>query len=97
VEFFGTNLGPEGNSYSLLFLFILLFCLIGVYTIGNNIFGIYLSFLIVTIFLMAFLLRFIEPHPWRSVLSWTLIGSFGSYLIFEIWMKLRLPRGFWGV
>jgi putative tricarboxylic transport membrane protein len=56
-----------------------------------------IGFLIVTILLMAFLLRFIEPHPWRSVIVWTLIGSFGSYLIFEIWMKLRLPKGFWGV
>ncbi len=56
-----------------------------------------LGFLIVTIFLMVFLLRFIEPHPWRSVIAWSLIGSFGSYLIFEIWMKLRLPRGFWGI
>jgi hypothetical protein len=56
-----------------------------------------LGFLMVTILLMVFLLRFIEPQPWRSVIAWTLIGSFGSYLIFEIWMKLRLPKGFWGI
>ena len=55
-----------------------------------------LGFLLITILLMVFLLRFIEPQPWRSVITWTLVGSCGSYLIFEIWMKLRLPRGFWG-
>jgi len=58
-----------------------------------NIFG----FLIVTFFLMAFLLRFIEPQPWRSVMGWTLVGSLGSYLVFEVWMKLRLPKGFLGI
>lgn len=46
---------------------------------------------------MAFLLRYIEPHPWKSVIGWTLIGSLGSYLIFEVWMKLRLPKGFLGI
>jgi len=58
-----------------------------------NIFG----FLIVTFFLMAFLLRFIEPQPWKSVIGWTLVGSLGCYLVFEVWMKLRLPKGFLGI
>ena len=56
-----------------------------------------LGFLIVTFLLMAFLLRFIEPQPWRSVVGWTLVGSLGSYLVFEVWMKLRLPKGFLGI
>lgn len=56
-----------------------------------------LGFLIVTFLLMAFLLRFIEPQPWRSVIGWTLVGSLGSYLVFEVWMKLRLPKGFLGI
>jgi len=56
-----------------------------------------LGFLIVTFLLMAFLLRFIEPQPWKSVIGWTLVGSLGSYLVFEVWMKLRLPRGFLGI
>jgi drug/metabolite transporter (DMT)-like permease len=57
----------------------------------------FLGYLIVTFLLMAFLLRFIEPHPWKSVIGWTLIGSVGSYLVFEVWMKLRLPKGFLGI
>ena len=57
----------------------------------------FLGFLIATFLLMAFLLRFIEPQPWRTVLMWTLIGSLGSYLIFDMWMKLRLPKGVLGI
>ena len=56
----------------------------------------FLGYLIVTFLLMAFLLRFIEPHPWKSVIGWTLVGTVGSYLVFEVWMKLRLPKGFLG-
>jgi len=57
----------------------------------------FLGFLIATLFLMAFLLRFIEPQNWRTVFLWTLVGSLGSYVIFELWMKLRLPKGFLGI
>jgi putative tricarboxylic transport membrane protein len=56
----------------------------------------YLGFVIVTFLLMALLLRFIEPQPWKVVIGWALVGSAGSYLIFEVWMKLRLPKGFMG-
>jgi putative tricarboxylic transport membrane protein len=56
-----------------------------------------IGFLLVTFLLMAFLLRAIEPQPWRAVIGWALVGSVGSYLIFEVWMKLRLPKGFLGI
>ena len=56
----------------------------------------FIGFLIVTFLLMAVLLRFIEPQPWKAVIGWALVGSVGSYLIFEVWMKLRLPKGFLG-
>jgi putative tricarboxylic transport membrane protein len=57
----------------------------------------YIGFLIVTFLLMILLLRFIEPQPWKIVIGWALAGSVGSYLIFEVWMKLRLPKGFLGI
>ena len=57
----------------------------------------YLGFLVVTLLLMGFLLRVIQPQPWRTVFLGALTGSFGSYVVFEIWMKLRLPKGFWGM
>jgi putative tricarboxylic transport membrane protein len=56
-----------------------------------------IGFLIVTFFLMIALLRFIEPQSWKVVIGWALAGSVGSYLIFEVWMKLRLPKGFLGI
>jgi putative tricarboxylic transport membrane protein len=56
-----------------------------------------IGFLIVTFLLMVALLRFIEPQPWKAVFGWALAGSVGSYLIFEVWMKLRLPKGFLGI
>ena len=56
-----------------------------------------IGFLIVTVLLMIVLLRFIEPQPWKVVIGWALGGSVGSYLIFEVWMKLRLPKGFLGI
>lgn len=57
----------------------------------------YLGFLVVTFLMMVVLLRFIEPQPWKVVLGWALGGSAGSYLIFEVWMKLRLPKGWLGI
>jgi putative tricarboxylic transport membrane protein len=56
-----------------------------------------IGFLIVTFLLMVVLLRFIEPQPWKGVIGWALAGSAGSYLIFEVWMKLRLPKGLLGI
>jgi len=56
-----------------------------------------IGFLIVTFLLMIVLLKFIEPQPWKVVIAWALGGSVGSYLIFEVWMKLRLPKGFLGI
>jgi putative tricarboxylic transport membrane protein len=57
----------------------------------------YLGFLVVTFLMMVVLLRFIEPQSWKAVIGWALGGSVGSYLIFEVWMKLRLPKGFLGI
>ena len=57
----------------------------------------FLGFLLATVLLMAFLLRFSGEQPWKAVFQWTLLASLGSYLVFEVWMKLRLPKGFWGM
>ena len=57
----------------------------------------YVGFVIVTFLLMAFLLRAIEPQSWKAVIGWALFASVGSYLVFEFWMKLRLPKGFLGI
>jgi len=57
----------------------------------------YAGFLVITFLFIAFLLRFVDPQPWRKVILWGLIGSGGCYLLFDVWMRLRLPKGFFGV
>lgn len=57
----------------------------------------YIGYLLVTFLLMALLLRSVEPQPWMAVVGWALGGTLGSYLVFEVWMKLRLPRGILGI
>ncbi len=56
-----------------------------------------IGFLGATFLLMVVLLRFIEPQSWKVALAWALAGSVGSYLIFDVWMRLRLPKGFLGI
>lgn len=57
----------------------------------------YAGFLAITFLFIAFLLRFVDPQPWRKVILWGLIGSGGCYLLFDVWMRLRLPKGVFGV
>ena len=56
----------------------------------------YIGFVIGTFVLMVLLLRYVEPQPWKTVIVWALGGTLGAYAIFELWMKLRLPKGFLG-
>lgn len=68
--------------------------------IGLVLYGVlidYIGYLLVTFLLMALLLRSVEPQPWTAVVGWALGGTLGSYLVFEVWMKLRLPRGILGI
>ncbi len=53
----------------------------------------HVGFIIVTFLFLAFLLWFVDPQPWKKVIGWALCGSVGCYLIFEVWLKLRLPAG----
>ncbi len=55
------------------------------------------GFVITTFILLASLLRFVYPQPWKTVIGWALAGSGVFYFIFEVWMKLRLPKGFLGI
>ena len=57
----------------------------------------YVGFLIITFLLIAYLIRFIDPQSWKKALGWALVGSVGAHLIFNVWLQLRLPRGFLGI
>ena len=61
-----------------------------IYTIAVN----WLGFVLSTLFFVLFLFRTVESEPWwRSVIKAVLV-TIGNYLLFVVWLGLRLPRGF---
>jgi len=53
----------------------------------------YLGFFFTTFLFMVFLLRFIEPQRWMVVFTAAILTSAGAYLVFNLWLKVQLPRG----
>jgi hypothetical protein len=53
----------------------------------------YLGFLLTTVLFMIFLLRFIEPQRWVIVLAVSILTTTLAYMIFNLWLKVRLPAG----
>jgi putative tricarboxylic transport membrane protein len=53
----------------------------------------YLGYLISTFILMAFLFRSVEYQPWWIVFVGAVCSSGFSYLLFQVWLKVELPRG----
>lgn len=56
-----------------------------------------LGFLLTTFLMMGFLLRLIEPQRWRTVIAGAVLSALGSYLIFQVWLEVELPKGFLGI
>jgi putative tricarboxylic transport membrane protein len=56
-----------------------------------------LGFLLMTFLIMGFLFRVIEPQRWRIVMAGAFFSAVGAYLIFEVWLKVELPKGFLGI
>jgi len=49
---------------------------------------------VVTIFcLILLLLRTVEPRKWRVDMFYVVVFTFGSYLLFQVLLKVALPRG----
>ena len=81
---------PEKDSFKKLFLAV----------VGLGGYGMaleYMGFLIMTFLFMIFLLRFIEPQKWTVVLTTSLLTAASSYLLFQIFLKVQLPKGIWGI
>lgn len=53
----------------------------------------YTGFIIITFLLILFLLRFIEPAKWPSILLASSLTTAISYIIFELWLGVQLPKG----
>jgi putative tricarboxylic transport membrane protein len=54
------------------------------------------GYLLMTLLLLIFLFRKIEPQKWELTIGLSILASVGSYLIFDRLLQAQLPRGFWG-
>jgi uncharacterized membrane protein len=52
------------------------------------------GFILVTLLLFIFLLGIIEKKRWFFTVFVSIVVTVIAYLIFEVWLKSQLPRGF---
>lgn len=52
-----------------------------------------LGFVVTTFLLLSFLLGLIEDTNWGKSLGISSATALGSYVVFELWLKIRLPHG----
>jgi hypothetical protein len=83
----GSDLGKgSGGTAKTVSICISLF----IFTIAVN----WLGFILSTLFFVLFLFRTVETESWwRSVMKAVLV-TIGNYLVFVVWMGVRLPKGF---
>lgn len=55
-----------------------------------------LGFLLASMILIAFMLRAIEPQKWYVVLLGTILIPTSAYILFDIFLKVQLPKGLLG-
>jgi putative tricarboxylic transport membrane protein len=55
-----------------------------------------LGFVVTTFVLLSFLLGWIERTRWTRSLGIASAAALGSFAIFELWLKIRLPKGIFG-
>jgi hypothetical protein len=44
---------------------------------------------------MLFTLKVVEPTKWRTAVIASVLATTFSYFLFESWLKVPMPRGFW--
>jgi putative tricarboxylic transport membrane protein len=87
----GDEVGESEHTFRKGRLFLVCLLLFS-YTIAVKPFGFFLS----TFVFVILMLRLIESGRWwRTVVSAVLITC-GNYLLFEVWLRVGLPKGFWG-
>jgi putative tricarboxylic transport membrane protein len=57
----------------------------------------FLGFLIMTLLFMVLLLRFIETQEWRTVFTASALTAASFYIVFEVLLKVQLPKGILGI
>jgi len=83
-EFISNKRGLMKIGYAILALFL--------YALGMN----YLGFVLSTMLFLGFLLRGIDPKPWPTVISVSILATGASYWIFKIWLDVQFPTGIIG-
>jgi hypothetical protein len=53
------------------------------------------GFLLCTFFFTGYCLKMIAPQSWKTVLAMSLGVTILSYLIFDAWLMIQLPKGTW--
>ena len=81
---------PETDSFRKVFFAILGLCL---YAFVFE----YLGFLFTNFLILIFLMRFIEPSKWTTVLIVALLTAGSFHLVFRIILKVPFPRGILGI
>lgn len=54
-----------------------------------------LGFFLCTLFFVGFSLKIIKPQNWRVVLLMSIGVAIFSYLLFDVWLTIQLPKGTW--
>ena len=55
-----------------------------------------LGFVLTSFLLLSFLLGWIEQAGWTRSLGVAAVAALGSFAVFELWLKIRLPKGIFG-
>jgi putative tricarboxylic transport membrane protein len=53
----------------------------------------WLGYILATFFLMLFFFTFLKKMPWWIVISYTIAVIVISYLLFDVWLMVQLPKG----
>jgi len=80
---------PQSYSFKRIVLFLIALV---VYTAVLEFFG----FLLTTFLFLIFLLKAIESQRWRIALMISLLAATGSFVLFEVLLKVQLPYGIFG-
>jgi putative tricarboxylic transport membrane protein len=87
---FMENFFPQRDSWKRLLL--TLFALFA-YVISID----YLGFLFTSFLFILFLLKFIEPQKWKVAFTLAILIAAASYALFQLFLKVGLPKGLLGI
>ena len=55
-----------------------------------------LGFILTTFGLLSFLLTMSDETKWPNIFTVAGAAAIGSFALFELWLKIRLPKGIFG-